>query len=240
MKLRIIIAKSGPSVFAVTLALILTLTLVACGATDVVASFAKKSFRALTESPAARVEWSESEHAWSLSSIAGDRFSLSADFSRNGADAPDASFSFDAAPFAAAGLDAAKLPAAEGVGYSLADGRFTVSFEIGDAAFASGAKESFAATFGELAKFERGRIGYHDKLDHYGITLGNGNMFEWAKDMGTNDKDIVFILDPAPFIAAGVDPARIEGWAYAKVETKDARGKMIQVDKLLKPFDLAP
>ncbi len=39
--------------------------------------------------------------------------------------------------------------------------------------------------------------------------LGNGNMFEWAKDMQKNDKDIVFVLNPQPFIDAGVDPAKV-------------------------------
>jgi hypothetical protein len=56
--------------------------------------------------------------------------------------------------------------------------------------------------------------------------------------MNTNDKDIVFVLNPDPFIAAGVDPARIEGWAFAKVTVDDENGKPIQVDKILKPFNL--
>jgi hypothetical protein len=50
--------------------------------------------------------------------------------------------------------------------------------------------------------------------------------------------DVEFSFDAAPFVAAGVDPARIQGWAFAKVETKDEAGKPIQVDKLLRPFDL--
>ncbi len=56
--------------------------------------------------------------------------------------------------------------------------------------------------------------------------------------MAKNDKDIVWVLNPEPFIAAGVDPAKIKGWAFAKVETKDDAGKTVFVDKLLKPFDL--
>jgi hypothetical protein len=56
--------------------------------------------------------------------------------------------------------------------------------------------------------------------------------------MGTNDKDIVFVLNPEPFIAAGVDPDKINGWAFTKVTVDDANGKPVQVDKILKPFDL--
>jgi hypothetical protein len=71
-----------------------------------------------------------------------------------------------------------------------------------------------------------------------GHDLDNGNMFEWAKNLATNDKDIVFVLAPEPFIAAGTDPARIEGWAFTKVTVDDANGKPVQVDKILKPFNL--
>jgi hypothetical protein len=111
-------------------------------------------------------------------------------------------------------------------------------FELGSDGFAADAKKSIEATFAQIVKSQRARIGYHEKLDHYGIKLGGGNMLEWAKDMSKNDKDLVFVLDPAPFIAAGVDPAKIAGWAFAKVETKDDSGKTIQVDKILRPYNL--
>ncbi len=63
-------------------------------------------------------------------------------------------------------------------------------------------------------------------------------MFEWAKDMDKNDKDLVFVLDPQPFIDAGTDPANTEGWVFGKVKVDDGKGKMVEVDKLLKPFEL--
>ena len=63
-------------------------------------------------------------------------------------------------------------------------------------------------------------------------------MFEWAKDMGSNDKDIVFVLNPEPFIEAGADPEAIEGWIFGKVKVMDAKGRMIEADKLLKPYNL--
>ena len=87
-------------------------------------------------------------------------------------------------------------------------------------------------------KTQRQRIGYHKKLDHYGIKLGGGNTVEWAKDISKNDKDIVWALNPAPFIAAGLNPAKVQGWLFAKVESKDAKGKTLVEDKLLKPFNL--
>jgi hypothetical protein len=213
----------------------LALSVAGCSSSDVVAAWAKKSFAAVVRASAARVAWSEAGHAWRLSSPGGDVVSLSADFSKPG---PDASFSFDAAPFTAAGLDVSKMGAAAGLGYALEGGRLVYSFELGDQAFGADASKSIEAAFAEILRKHRARIGYHEKLDHYGIKLGGGNMLEWAKDLGSNDKDLVFVLDPGPFIAAGVDPAKIEGWAFAAVDTKDDSGKPVKLDKLLKPYNL--
>jgi hypothetical protein len=56
--------------------------------------------------------------------------------------------------------------------------------------------------------------------------------------MSKNDKDLVFVLDPKIFLDAGVDPAKVEGWVYAKVPLEDARGRKFEAEKFLKPFDL--
>jgi hypothetical protein len=220
---------------ALALGLALALSAAGCSSTDVVAAWAKKSFAAVAQASAARLSWSDAGRAWQLSSPGGDIVSLSADFSKPG---PDVSFSFDAAPFAAAGLDVSKMGAAAGLGYALEGGRLVYSFELGGEAFGADASKSIEADFAEILKNHRARIGYHEKLDHYGIKLGGGNMLEWAKDLGTNDKDLVFVLDPGPFIAAGLDPAKIEGWVFAAVDTKDDSGRPVKVDKLLKPYDL--
>jgi hypothetical protein len=223
----------------------LSLGLAGCGATDVVAKVANSSFKAVAQASGDRVSWSQEDESWALASPAGDELLLSSDFSRNAGagsmadmEKPDAEFSFDVAPFIAAGLDLAKLPMAEGIRYEIEGDRFMYHFELGSDKFPADARKSLEAAFAEIVRTQRPRIGYHEKLDHYGLKLGNGNMFEWAKDISKNDKDIVWVLNPEPFIAAGVDPAKIQGWAYAKVETKDEAGKTIFVDKLLKPFDL--
>jgi hypothetical protein len=217
-----------------------------CAATDVVAKVANTSFKAVLDASRDRTSFSSEDGSWVLRSTAGDEVLFSTNFARNGAasggmtdmDMPDVEFSFDAAPFIAAGLDVTKLPAVEGIKYEIDMGRFMLHFELGKDNFPTEVAKSFASTFAEIVKTQRTRIGYHEKLDHYGIKLGDGNMFEWAKDMSKNDKDIVWVLNPAPFIAAGVDPANIEGWGFAKVETKDDAGKTVFVDKLLKPFDI--
>ena len=235
----------GKSIMAAVAAVALALGAVGCSSTDVVAKVANSSFKAVADASSGRVTWSGEDQSWVLASPAGDEVSFASDFSRNnqvGAaadmDKPDVEFSFDAAPFIAAGLDIAKLPKVAGIKYELDMGRFMYHFELGSDRFSPDARKSLEATFAEIVRTERARIGYHEKLDHYGIKLGGGNMLEWAKDMSKNDKDLVFVLDPAPFIVAGVDPAKIQGWLFAKVETKDDAGKAVTVDKLLRPYNL--
>lgn len=238
--------KNSKYMYAAMAAIALAFALAGCAGGDVVGKFAKTSFKAVLDASKDKVAFSQEDESWVLTSPAGDEVLFADNFARNAASSggmadmekPDVEFTFDAAPFVAAGLDVAKLPMVDGIKYQIEDGRFMLHFELGNDAFSADAAKSFEATFAEIVRTQRSRIGYHEKLDHYGISLGNGNMFEWAKDMSKNDKDIVWVLNPEPFIAAGVDPAKIDGWVFTKVETKDDKGKTIFVDKLLKPFNI--
>ena len=239
-----------------SLILLASLATTACSETDVVGQVAVTSFDAVVQKLGDQVSYNEMDKSWSLTSPAGDVLLIALDFSRPDADgeSPDLELEFSAAPFLAAGLDPAKLPMDSQPKYMLEDGKFMLHANWGDAALkpAPGGADGkgIVASAGDapangivtslkqiLASY-RDRVGYHEKLDHYGIALGDGNMVEWAKDMATNDKDLVFVLNPQPLIDAGLDPAKVAGWVFAKVEVKDANGKTEQVDKLLKPFSL--
>lgn len=206
------------------------LTFTACAQTDVIAKVSITSFDTVLK--VSNVTTDEMYGGWSLNAPDNTaRFIFSSDFKTS---APhDVMIETDAQPFIDAGLDTSKLPAGVFV-----DDKIMVGQELGDTAFPDSAKATALASYQELIKLDRKVLGYHEKLDHYGIDLGNGNKFEWAKDLSTNDKDIVFVLDPQMLIDAGVDPAKVTGWVFAKVEIKDAAGKPISVDKFLKPFDL--
>jgi hypothetical protein len=141
---------------------------------------------------------------------------------------------FNAGPFITAGLDPAKLPDT----IAVYDGKIMLGTKLGEEVLKYSGEVTPLASYEQIVKLKRTAIGYHGALDHYGVNLSGGNLFEWAKDMATNDKDIVFVLNPEPFIKAGVDPNKIEGWAFAKVTVDDENGKPIEVDKILKPFDL--
>lgn len=222
-------------VVAFGLTSVLVLGLVACSGTDVVGKVATTSFEKVVDASKASVFKDEATRTWNLGSPAGDLLRFSADFSKD----DDVEFLFDAAPFLAAGLDPSKLPSSGDVVYSITpDAHLRIAFDLGPQPLSADSSASLASLFKDIVRTRRDRIGYHEKLDHYGIKLGNGNMFEWARDMAKNDKDIVWVLNPDPFIQAGVDPAKVQGWAFAKVELKDDAGKAILVDKLLRPYNI--
>ncbi len=206
----------------------------ACDQADVIGKTAVTSFDSLVDKLGDKVSFDESKQSWVLVSPAGETFEWSKDF---GSDVPDAAVEFDAAPFLSAGLDPAKLPSDQ-YSYDIGTGKVRMAYEFSQDGFTYSGEATPTDTFQKIVDTNRKLIGYHAQLDHYGIALGNGNMFEWAKDMSKNDKDMVFVLNPQPFIDAGVDTAKVEGWVFGKVKVDNGKGKMVEVDKLLKPFDL--
>lgn len=195
---------------------------------DVIGQGSADSFEALLLAAPEQVE--ETAGGWAFQAPDGSsKFIWSGEWSQSSL---DALLVFDAVPFLAAGLDAAKLPEA----YAYDGETITVGVDLGAQA-AQGDATPLGA-YGRIVRLAPDSIGYHSDMDHFGVSLGGGNMFEWAKDLGANDKDIVFALNPEPLIAAGVDPNAVEGWAFAKVSMHEG-GKTVEVEKLLKPFNLA-
>jgi hypothetical protein len=183
----------------------------------------------------------EANSGWSLAAPDDTvRFIWSADYSKS--PLHDVMLELDAQPFLDAGLDTSNLPdnivfyEGDAMG-KMGSKMLMVGTKLGDDELKYSSDLTPLASYEQIVDKYRDTIGYHTALDHYGVSLGDGNMFEWAKDMSTNDKDIVFVLNPQPFIDAGVDVDAIEGWVFAKVPV-DVDGKPTEVDKLLKPLDL--
>jgi len=143
----------------------------------------------------------------------------------------EAYMSVDAQPFVSAGLDVSKLD--KKIEADLHNIKFYTAKlnSVGSARQQTPLKQ-----FEKDAEYLRGAIGYHMEMDHYNITFGDGSMFEWAKDTKTNDKDIVFVVNAEPLIAAGADP-EIEGWLSSNL-TIQADGKPKEIRVYLKPFDI--
>jgi hypothetical protein len=214
-------------------ALVLSFVVLSCGKLDVVGADSVKSFERILKRVPQAVTPDEENGGWSLAAPDGSARFV---WSRNYAESPlyDVMIEFDAAPFIAAGLDPARLPE----NFALREGKIMAGRKLGTERLTYPGEITPLASYGQIVRLKRDALGFHMAMDHYGVNLGGGNLFEWAKDMDANDKDMVFVLDPAPFIAAGADPARIEGWVFAKVTVDDEKGKPVEVDKLLKPFDL--
>lgn len=217
-------------------AAVLLLTSTACSqlykSLDVVGNGSVTSFDAVLSAAPDQVGADEMNAGWSLSAPDGTaRFIWSEDWSKS--PMHDVMFEFDATPFLNAGLDPEKLPES----YSFYENMLMVGVKLGDNALTYNGSPTPLAAYEQIVDLKRDSIGYHMALDHYGVDIGDGNTFEWAKDMSANDKDIVFVLNPEPFIAAGVDPEAVEGWVFAKVSVH-VNGKPTEVDKFLKPFDL--
>jgi hypothetical protein len=212
---------------------LLVLAAASCGQLDVVGADSVKSFDKVLQRIPQAVAPDEMNGGWSLTTPDGSARFI---WSRNYAASPsrDVMIEFDAAPFIAAGLDPEKLPES----YAFYEGKIMVGQKLGGETLQYQGEVTPLASYEQIVKLKRNAIGYHGALDHYGVSLGGGNLFEWAKDMAVNDKDMVFVLNPEPFLKAGTDPARIDGWVFAKVTVDDENGKPIEVDKILKPFDL--
>ena len=203
------------------------------GRIDVVGNDSVRSFRELLQNAPQLVTEDATNGGWSISAPDnGARFI----WSKNFASSPrfDVMLEIDAAPFIDAGLNPALLPG----NFVLAGNKLTVGTKLGNEQLQYQGQATAIASYEHIVKLKRQSIGYHGAADHYGVNLGNGNLFEWAKELKTNDKDIVFVLDPDALIRAGVDPDRINGWLFAKVTVDDENGRPVEVDKLLKPFDL--
>jgi hypothetical protein len=212
---------------------LLMLMAVSCGKLDVVGNDSVKSFSAVLDKAPQEISTDEMTGGWVLFSPDGTTKFI---WSKNYAESPlhDVMIVFEAQPFIDAGLDTNKLPE----NFAVFDDMIMVGTKLGQEILKYTGEATPLASYEQIVKLKRNSIGYHGALDHYGVNLGDGNLFEWAKDMSANDKDIVFVLNPEPFIAAGVDPTKIEGWAFVKVTVDDDNGKPIEVDKILKPFDL--
>ncbi len=214
--------------------LIAVLLLSGCQALDVVARDAIKSFQTVLAHPDVGSKYDPDARAWVITTPGGEEFRWSEDFSGVG---PDFTLAIDARPFLDAGLDATRLP---GDTYALnsARGQLILEFEVGSTPFSAGGESTPAAAFSRLVEAYRERVSYHAQFDHYGIALGEGNMFEWAKDLSSNDKDLVLVLNPEPLQVAGVDPSQVKQWVFGKVKVKDEAGQEVEVDKFLRPYDL--
>lgn len=214
-------------------ALALTTALISgCTQLDVVGQTAVTSFTGLINAMPGKVTSTEDNLYWKVQSPAANAFVLS---KSSDATETDAAMIIDVKPFLNAGLNVSQLP--KEYIFDASSETLTIGANLGKEPYKLKIDAPITDVFGKLVKSYRDSIGYHEILDHYGIALGGGNMIEWAKDLSSNDKDLVFVLNPEPFIQAGTDPSKITEWIFTKVDIIED-GKTKSVDKFLMPFQI--
>lgn len=233
-----IMAAVGTAVVVVA-AIVAAVVKTAGGTVDVIGKASVTSFQEVLNTIPDHVTADEKNGGWSLTAPDGSvRFIWKGDSGKN---TPyDVMLELQAAPFVSAGLDVHKLPE----NYTAGDEMLMVGTRLGTGQSVYEGGATPLAAYEQLVKKQRSFINYHADLDHFGVKLGDGNLFEWAKNMETNtvtnqnqDKDIVFVLNPAPLIQAGVVPEKVQGWVYTPVSVME-NGKTTEVYKFLKPFNL--
>ncbi|GAE87850.1 hypothetical protein JCM21531_1252 [Acetivibrio straminisolvens JCM 21531] len=185
--------------------LIMTFVFASCRQLDVIGNKSITSFKEVLDAIPDKISANEVNGGWTL--IAPDnsaRFFWSNDFSKS--KIYDVMIEFDVKPFIDAGLEIDKLP--EGMVFG---DKLVVGTDLSSENLTYDGEVTPLASYEKIVELKRESIGYHTALDHFGVDLSGGNMFEWAKDLGTNDKDIVFVLNPKVFIDAGVDPEKSRG-----------------------------
>ena len=215
----------------VAVLLVTGVMITAGGSLDVVASNANHSFQALWEADPS-LATREADGTWTVLAPDG-----SAKLTLSG-DGLLATLRWEAQPFLDAGLDTALLPE----GYVVVDGEIQYRAQMDGRGNADAATPLAAMQAYLMARPDA--LGYHAPMDHFGVMVGSAGMLEWAKDLARHsvngsvqDKDLVYVLNPDTLIAAGVDPAAVQGWAYAQVEVMDMSATRL-VYKFLKPFDI--
>ncbi|GHT79213.1 hypothetical protein FACS1894130_07320 [Spirochaetia bacterium] len=206
---------------------------VSCKQLDVIGKGAKTSFGEVLTARSGTLGVDELTGGWTLPAPDGSAvFVWVPDFGTGAL--YDVMLVFDIQPFLDAGLNVNHLHD----NITINGDKIMVGTKLGGEKAAYTGAPTPLSSFEQIVDRNRGSIGYHIALDHYGVDLTDGFMFEWAKDMKTNDKDMVFVLNPEPFIAAGADPAKIDGWVFTTVPTMDKNGRKIEVEKILKPVNL--
>lgn len=143
----------------------------------------------------------------------------------------------DLSEFIDAGLDSSKLAGL------LADEIFDLQGEWFEAEMADmplvGEYQETTRVIEEIVEKKRDALSYCEATGHFSLSLGNKFAFLWAQNLQTNDADLIFALNPAPFLDAGLNPQLLENWRLTEIETAGERGETVTQAALVKEYNLA-
>jgi hypothetical protein len=224
------IKKTFKAAFLLILSSIIMLSS-SCYSLDVIGQDSVRSFDLLLESQNGGAICDEANCVYTFSSPDKD-VTLNWSYAYDSDSFYDLYYTFDAAAFIQAGLDISRLPEQ----YRFDNGKITVGRQLGDEKLAStGEMISPNEAYRNIVVRKRRAVGYHNL--HYNLDLENGNLFEWARFMNKDLRDVTFYLDPFPLIEAGVDPNLVQGWDYISACIME-NGEDADVDKFAKNYNV--
>ena len=91
-------------------------------------------------------------------------------------------------------------------------------------------------TFENILRSNRHALEYHTDHVLFELHLGGGNAFRWAKDWRTNTRGMTFVLNPQPFVEAGLELENLQGWALTNVNIMHGQESGQTVPRLLKNY----
>ena len=141
--------------------------------------------------------------------------------------------SVDASVFLKAGLNESKLPD----NIIIDDDRLIFGVNYNFVQISSTELQMPLQAYKLILGENRYNLSFHSMGDHFSLKVGEGNSFEWAKDMLSNESDIVFMLDPQILTNADADITKIQGWELRTISVH-SRMTMIQTEKLVKSFNI--
>jgi hypothetical protein len=147
-------------------------------------------------------------------------------------------------PLVKAGLDVKKLdknvwlyePAAKDDKGNDLPNRLIKPYNVSDKKQASNGSED---SMRRLLKEDNKMVSYHKEQQHFSLQLGKGNQVQWTEKLGLNNADMIFALEAAPLVKAGLDIDKLEGsgWVF-KEASKDDDGMGATPDQIVKIYDI--
>lgn len=170
---------------------------------------------------------------WGFALPTGEKFEWSKDMSANKA---DFAMVLLADPLVEAGLDIEKLdkdvwlyePAGtDDMGEEMPN-RLIKPYNVSDKKeVGNGSEDSMR----RLLKADTSMIKYNEEQKNYSLFFGNNNEVQWTEELGTNDADMIFVLEAKPLVDAGLDIDKLDGSGWTFSEDSDQIVKVFDIKK---------
>lgn len=193
---------------------------------------AAEAFSLIVDAVPDMIEDDTSHNGWTLKMISDDvRFIWSKDSSKSLL--YDAAIAFDIQTFIDSELHTNKLPS----NYSIHNNELVVGLNYGKNVFSYEDEVTPLTSMEKIIENYSDKISFDSDSNQYSIDLGDGNLFIWAQDIYNSENDVIFVLNPEPFIKAGVNIDEIEGWDYSSLSDYIS-SKYSESKKFIKAFNI--